>query len=243
MISSLLVALLAASPAPAAVPVHKAATVDVLVTDRRGKPLPSANVSIEGSSQREGRTDSRGRIVFKNVAAGAYMLQVERDAFVTFGKEFTVAAGHRPTSVVAALSSLSSIQPRKPLRGASAGIGDRGEAQTVSIPMLAKQELGGRNGVAESSIGCAGATGARLLQLVEPMAERAHREADEMLYVVSGEATLELDGRREAVKAGSFSIIPRGTPYSLERKGRRPAVLLSVVSGQACPAGMTRAAR
>jgi mannose-6-phosphate isomerase-like protein (cupin superfamily) len=63
-----------------------------------------------------------------------------------------------------------------------------------------------------------------------------------MLYVVKGEAVLEMDGQRQLVKPGWFSIIPRGTPYTLERKGR-PAILLSVVGGQPCPPSATRAAR
>lgn len=121
MMSSLCLFLLAVAVAPATEPttsVQATATVDVLVTDRRGKPLPSARVLVNGESARQGDTNSVGRIVFTQMKAGSYTLRVERDNYITFEKEFAVH-GQRG-SVIAAISPLSSLAaPKAPARAAA----------------------------------------------------------------------------------------------------------------------------
>jgi mannose-6-phosphate isomerase-like protein (cupin superfamily) len=265
MLSSIVVLLLSAAPAPAdpATVVPSAATVQVTVTDRRGSPLRSARVAVAGASEREGTTDAKGRVVFRNVLPGDYMLEVQRDAFITFQKEFTVAPGRDAVSVAAALSPTSSI-PSRPARGTSKPIGASSTPQivsisepakrelvepddvretligasstpqNVSIPDLTKQDLLGQDDVKETRIGCSGSTGPRLIQVAEAPGAPVLTTAEEMLYVVEGEATLSVDGRSEPVKSGSLSIIPRETTYSLSRKGREPVVVLSVVGGRSC---------
>ena len=101
-----------ASTATAAPTVQNTATVNVLVTDRGGKPLPSAHVLINGVTEREGHTDKAGRVVFRNMEAGSYTLRVERDKFITFEKDFAVRDQAGSTPVVAALSSVASLRTR-----------------------------------------------------------------------------------------------------------------------------------
>jgi len=258
MVSSiclLLLASAAAAPAAAAT-VRAVATVDVLVTDRQGRPLPSAHVVIDGISDREGLTNASGHVVFRSMRAGAYKVQVERVAFITFEKEFSVRAQKERTSVVAALSpaaSVAALAPRAPVspNGAlsSSGslsstrplssIGDAGTPRIVSIPDLAEKHLIGHNSVKESPIGCSGLTGARLIQVTEPLSDHKHSDAEEMLYVVAGEAALTVGGKTETVKSGWFSIIPRGVPYALIRTGRNPVILLSVLGSQPCGSMLT----
>ena len=110
---------------------------------------------------------------------------------------------------------------------------------------LAERQLAGRSDVKESPIGCSGATGARLIQVVGPLTDEAHGGAEQMLYVVSGEGELTLGGKTERLKPGMFSIIPRGTAYALGRRGRKPVILLSVMGGQPCGSSpaFARAAR
>jgi mannose-6-phosphate isomerase-like protein (cupin superfamily) len=210
-------------------------TVEVRVTDRKGAPLASAHVIVVGISERDGYTSARGRVTFRNVTPGTYMLRAERDGFLTLEKEFVVA--HRPSSVVAALSRAGSTSRR----AATASI--PAAPRVVSIPDLADKQLRS-GGVSESPIGCSGAMTARLIQVSEPLGGQSHVDADEMLYVVAGDAVLKFDEQEQRVAPGSFTIIPRGTRYSLTRKSRNPAVLLSMLGGPACrqsPAGVVAA--
>ena len=100
-------------PAKAAAPaVGTTGTVNVLVTDRRGKPLPSAHVIIAGVPERRGSTNYAGRVVFTDMESGSYTLRVERDKFITFEKDFAVGGEKGSTHVVAAISPLTSLAPR-----------------------------------------------------------------------------------------------------------------------------------
>ncbi len=87
-------------------------TVNVLVTDRHGKPLPSARVLVNGS-EHAGVTNKAGRVAFTNMKSGSYTLRVERDTFITFEKDFDVRDEKGPYLVVAAISPLASLTARK----------------------------------------------------------------------------------------------------------------------------------
>lgn len=109
-----------------------------------------------------------------------------------------------------------------------------GEARVVDVPALAEKSLGGREPMRTLSIGCSGASAAQLLVVRDSLPTATHPNRDEMLYVVAGEATLNLGQRAQSITPGWLSVVPRGTPYALTRKGRNPVVLLSFVGGQAC---------
>ena len=75
-----------------------------------------------------------------------------------------------------------------------------------------------------------------LWQVREPWDNRQHPDAEVMLYVVGGEGTVRLDGRDTPLQAGSFAQVPRGTSYSLARRGRNPVLLiLATLVGEGCP--------
>jgi len=84
------------------------------------------------------------------------------------------------------------------------------------------------------SIGCSGVSAAQLIVVRESIPTATHPNRDEVLYVVAGEATLNLGQKAQAITPGWLSVVPRGTPYALTRKGRNPVVLLSVVGGPVC---------
>ena len=102
----------AATAAPAAPAIQSTATVNVLVTDRRGKPVPSAHVMVNGVSEREGKTNGAGRVVFRDMETGDYVLRVEHNKFITFEKDFAVRGQGGSIPVVAAVSPLSSLTVR-----------------------------------------------------------------------------------------------------------------------------------
>lgn len=111
----------AVAPAATAAPANQtAAKVNVLVTDRQGKPLPSAHVKIKGESEREGNTDTAGRVVFTDMQTGGYVLRVEHARFITFEKDFVVGGQGGSIPVVAAVSPLSSLTTRPSKAMASA---------------------------------------------------------------------------------------------------------------------------
>ena len=253
MRSLLCLFLLASAVAPAAnaaPAIATTATVNVMVTDRHGTPLPSARVMVNGATGREGNTNKAGRVVFTNLEAGSYTLRVERDKFITFEKDFDVRGRRGSIPVFAALSPVASLPARASRATASTRswvapasvrsgqtpvslVGANGIPQIVSIPDLVEKDFSKQRSAKESPIGCSGLTGARLIQVTEPMAA-LDAGAEEMLYVVAGEATLTIGEKTDTVKSGWFSIIPRGVAYTLVRKGRNPVILLSVLGSQPC---------
>lgn len=105
--------LLASAVAPAAQEpaIQTTKTVTVLVTDRRGNPLRSARVAVNGS-EHAGVTNNAGRVVFTNVKAGEYTLRVERNQYITFEKDLDVPDETGFIPVVAAISPLASLPER-----------------------------------------------------------------------------------------------------------------------------------
>jgi hypothetical protein len=47
---------------------------------------------------------------------------------------------------------------------------------------------------------------------------------------------VRLNGRESALVTGSFVLVPRGSAHAFLRKGRRPLILLAMLSGEACQA-------
>jgi len=210
-------------------------SVEIRVTDRSGTPLTPAHVRVFGTSEREGDTNSTGRIVFLNMKPGTYVVHVELDAFIAFEKQFTLNPG-QPTSVVAALSP-DPAGARWQTHGIPMGAGT-----AISIPDLAKKQSIGHEAVKESLIGCSGAASARLIQVREPLTAHAHRDADETFYIVAGEGTLRIGGTEQRLFPGGLSIVPRGMEHSLVRRGRSPVIVLSLLSGQSCVQAVALAA-
>jgi mannose-6-phosphate isomerase-like protein (cupin superfamily) len=119
--------------------------------------------------------------------------------------------------------------------------GDRPSApvdqKTVSIPTFLDRNLIGREPLKESILGCTQTATTRLVQLRETLAVHVHADVDEMLYVVAGEGTLLIPGRAAApIAPGSLSIVPRGSPHAIERRGKNPLIVLSILSGTPCTA-------
>jgi mannose-6-phosphate isomerase-like protein (cupin superfamily) len=107
----------------------------------------------------------------------------------------------------------------------------------VSILDLAERALDGRDPVRRMMIGCSGVTSAQIVVIRESLPSGAHAEADEMLYLVAGEASITLGEKAQPITPGWFSVVPRGMARAVARKGRNPAVFLSVLSGRPCGAG------
>jgi len=222
--------------------------LEVRVTDRMGAPLEGAHVRAEGPLGREGATDRNGVVTFRNLTAGTYRFRIERQGFIALEKEVIARAGALGT-VEAALNAAPAAPaapappaptpppaatpaPPPPVRAVTLA---PGEPRIVSVPDLAEAQLAGREPVKESAMGCSGASASRLIVARDPIAAHRHADADEMLYVVAGEATLKLGSKEQSITSGWFAVVPRGMDHSLTRRGRNPVILLSILSGPPCP--------
>jgi mannose-6-phosphate isomerase-like protein (cupin superfamily) len=88
--------------------------------------------------------------------------------------------------------------------------------------------------IVEREIGCSVAAASRLILVRESLTTHTHADADEMLYVVAGDATLKIAEKDTSISAGWFGLVPRGAAHSLARRGRNAPIVLSIRSGAPC---------
>ena len=215
-------------------------TVDLRVTDRSGKPAPFAHVIAEGPSSRDGVADAAGLITFRSLTAGTYRVRAEAEGFIALEKEVTVR-GAMP-AVEFALSAAPSAPrpesappaPTAPAPVALAPVVRPGEPRIVSLLDVAENSLGGKDAVRTVPVGCSGVSRSQLLVVRDTLAGDARPDADDMLYVIAGEASITLAGKTQNITSGWFSIVPRGTSRTVVRRGKNPLILLSMVSGPSC---------
>lgn len=60
--------------------------------------------------------------------------------------------------------------------------------------------------------------------------DNAHEDADQWLYVIGGEAEVEIDGEDVEVKPGELLLIPAGETHEVRSVGEEPLRTLNVYS-------------
>jgi mannose-6-phosphate isomerase-like protein (cupin superfamily) len=231
---------LAVAQAPrksAAPPASAPTTATVTVTDLSGDPLTDVRVVLTGSIDRSGSTQSDGTVRFDGLRPGTYRLRFEKTGFVLFEREIDVRAGQPAPTPSVALSPASAPPPPPPApeQPRTAELPPPGKAVTVNLPDYIERNLITPTQPQKvSAVSCSGLGNTVLWQVREPWENRQHEKADAMLYVVAGEATLRLGSADVPVVAGSFTQIPRGTTYSVTRRGRNPVIILATLVGEAC---------
>ena len=237
-------------PRPAAPRPPARATVTITVTDPKGATLPGIHVDATGPADREGDTDESGNLRFANVRPGTYRARFSGDAVITFEREIVVRAGQvtdvdvmlnpapppTPPVVVAPPPAAPAPPPPAPARPT---VGPPGQPRIVSILELLDSEFIGRVPRRDTSLGCSGNAMARMIQLNDPLPERLYEQAESVYYVLGGEGSVRLNGRELSIATGHFAMIPRGTSHAFTRRGRRPLILLSVLSGEPCESPTT----
>jgi mannose-6-phosphate isomerase-like protein (cupin superfamily) len=226
-------------PAHAAAPVAARASIALTVTDLSGTAVADVQVAATGPVPREGVTAHDGSLKLQALKAGNYRLRLESPDFITLERDVTVKAGPPvevdvaldrappkpappPPAPVPAVPSVRSI--------ASASPDPNATVEFVALPDWIEKNLIGRNDpLRETAVGHTAVTTATVVQVRDPIKERGRVDADEMLYVIAGEGTLRAKGRDQALDAGSFVVVPRGVVYSLDRRGRNPLIVLSIV--------------
>jgi hypothetical protein len=190
--------------------------------------------------EREETTNASGVAKLVNLRAGTYRVRFEAEGFVTFEREVVVPATGRPAPIEVALDPAP--EPPKPepsVQAPPAAPADAnrpvGAPATLDVTTFIEKNFIGRSEPQKISVlGCTGYATTRLLQVREPLADRLHADADETLFVVAGEATVSMGGREQSLEPNGLVVVPRGTVHTITRRGRNPAILLSVVSGPPC---------
>lgn len=228
-----------AAPAPAS------STLQIRVMDRMGIPKPGMTVVADGLVSRSGVTDATGSIQFRSMPNGTYRVQASGESFITLEKELVVRSG-QSAPVEFALTAAPPPPPPPPTPPppppppAPEPVGPTaapGEPRVIAIPDLAERSLSGREPSKFVPVGCSGLDNTQLLVLRETLNAPANAGADVMYYVVAGEAMLTLDGRDQAITSGWFVIVPRGSPHTIAKRGRNPAIILTITGGRPCASG------
>ena len=115
----------------------------------------------------------------------------------------------------------------------------------LDMPAFIEKNYVGRDAGRSTSLGCATGGAGTLLQIKDPVAQHAHDDADEFIYVIAGKGTLTLADREESLSPAVFLMIPRRMAHTLTSSSRKPLVVMSVRAGETCAsaATLTAAAR
>ena len=95
--------------------------------------------------------------------------------------------------------------------------------------------LASREPAKTSQVACGATSVTNLLQIRDPLKDLSHPDAEALIYVVGGEGLLVLPIADVQLAAGTFSMVPRGTTYTLQRRGRSGLVLLQTLTDTPCP--------
>lgn len=215
------------------------ATLEVTVADPGGLPLQGVTVTATGTLDREGATLGSGLVRFLNMRGGDYRLRFAHPRFVLLERDITIRPG-QPLSIDVTLSRASDEPdapeaPETPPPAPAPATAPAGEPRTVAVvDFVERNFISGRDPIKEDQLGCTASAKTTLVQVREPVPERALADADEVIYVVAGEGTLRLGNRDVALSATTLAVVPRGTARGLTRKGRNPLIVVSVLSGPAC---------
>jgi mannose-6-phosphate isomerase-like protein (cupin superfamily) len=212
----------------------------ITVTDMRGATIPNVHVEMSGPTNRMGETDTSGQLSFPGLQAGTYRLRFSGEPVTAFEREVTLRAGQ-----VADLDITLSAAPPKPeapapvppppVAAVAPPVGPAGQPQVLSIvDMLERDMINGNQPRKDTLVSCSGNTRSMLVQLNQPQAQRVYDGAEAMYYVVAGEGTATIAGKDSPLVAGGYVSVPRDTPHSLTRRGRRPLIMLAILSGEPC---------
>lgn len=222
-------------------------TYQVVVRDRSGRPIEGVVIAITGPAIQHVTTGVDGMASLAPMAAGTYRLRFQRDGFITLEREATVRAG-QPLMLDVSLGAAPPPPappeppppppPVTPPPAAPSGVAaaPSGPATFVSIPAFIDKNYIGREPLKESVLGCLADSTTRLLQLHDSIGEHTHADMDEILYVVAGEGAVRARANTSPIAAGALSIIPHGQPHAIERRGKNPLMVISILSGAPCRA-------
>ena len=212
------------------------ATLAILVTDASGAQIPNVLLTVEGPTPRTTRTEG-GRIALEGLAAGEYLLRFEKEGFLTLERQLT-ARGGAPIEVKVTLKAAPEPPPPPVPEAPETRQPPDVHAKPASfdVPDVIEKEFIGRAALKRTPLACGGEGAATLIQLNDPVADHAHADADEFLYVVAGEGAANIAGAAQRLRAGVLVFVPRGVTHRFSQSGRNPLIVLSTLAGEGCAA-------
>jgi len=212
----------------------------VKVTDSGGAPLVGAKVTATGPASRAGVTDATGTVRFLSMRGGTYRVRFESPTTITLERDVVLRAGGEPIEAAPTPAPPPPPPPPAP-EPARNDVSNRGPLQapqprTVAIPEFVERNmLASREPAKTSQVACGATSVTNLLQIRDPMKGLTHPDAEALIYVVGGEGLLVLPTADVPLSAGTFSLVPRGTTYTLQRRGRSGLVVLQTLTDTPCP--------
>ena len=221
-------------------------TAMLFITDGTGRAIEGVKVNVMGPVDREVTSPASGATRVDGLRAGTYRVRFTHDKFITFEKELVWRAGTAQPELAITLNAAperpaapppAPAAPEKPAAAPAPKLPPPGAAKTMSLlDFIEKNFISNREPQKENLVGCSGLGQALLWQIRDPWNGRQHESADGMIYVVAGDGAIKIGDREFTVTNGAFSVVPRGSTYSLSRRGRNPLIVLAVLAGAPCAA-------
>ena len=207
-------------------------TFAIMVRDAAGAPVTDVKVTVTGPIQRNARTEG-GRIVFENVPTGDYTFRFERSGFVPVEQQVT-GRGTKPIPVEVTLEAVP--PPPKPVPPVPKVAAPPVDAKIVVLDMPAYIEKNyvGRSADKTTPMSCATGGSSTLIQINVAITEHTHPDADEFVYVISGQGSVRMGDRVEPLAAGVFMMVPRGVAHAFAVGNKKPLVFISIRAGDKC---------
>jgi mannose-6-phosphate isomerase-like protein (cupin superfamily) len=205
----------------------------IFVSDSSGAPLGGVSVSVSGPAKRQVTTEA-GRIALEDLPTGTYHFTCEREGFYRAEKDVT-AKGRAPIDVKITMTPRPKPVPDLRPPPAEPPAQPTSSPVVLDLPSVIEKNYVGRAAGKTLSLACSAGGSSTLIQINQPLAEHAHADADEFIYVIAGEGTAHFGGRDERLHPGFLLVVPRQTPHSFTVNGRRsPLVMLSTRAGEKC---------
>jgi mannose-6-phosphate isomerase-like protein (cupin superfamily) len=208
-----------------------------VVTDHVGKTLSDIRVALTGAMSREGTTSRDGALTLEGLRPGTYRLRFEAADFITLEREVTVKTGPA-AEVDVSLDRAPAKPPEPPAPAQPTNCGSAIPADpNATIDVLSLPDWYGSNQAKdndppkETSVGHTAVMTPAVIQVnKQPITNRVRDDADQLLYVIAGQGVIRTRAMERSLGDGFLAIVPRGVTYTLERRGRTPLVVLSVVN-------------
>jgi mannose-6-phosphate isomerase-like protein (cupin superfamily) len=213
-------------------------SITVMVTDMSGNAIEGVSVRASGATKREANTNAEGSVVLENLAAGDYRLRLEHEGHITLERDVTVAKKSLNLSIALdAAPAPPAPEPTAAQPAETSAVTMNVAPSATNLPDFIEKNYIGSAPSATDRVACTASGTASVIQLEQPLAEHTHDDVDEYVYVVAGEGTEVIGGKTFSLVPGVLAVVPRGTAHSLARKGSRPLIVLSMLSGKPCEGG------